>query len=52
MDVGSEGWSMRWRVVENEVTRLAARTGVISGEDWRVILSNFLEQGGEERDKE
>ena len=39
-------------VVENEATRLAARTGVISGEDWRVILSNFLEQGGEERDKE
>ena len=52
VDVSGEGWSMRWRVVENEATRLAARTGVISGEDWRVILSNFLEQGGEERDKE
>ena len=33
VDVNSEGWSMRRRVVENKVARLAARTGVIIDED-------------------
>ena len=44
MDVGGEGWRMRLRdrrrvveneVVENEVVRLAARTGKIDDEDWK-----------------
>ena len=56
MDVGGEGWRMRprdrWQVVENKAVRLAVRTGEIGDEDWRVILSNFLEQGGEGRDRE
>ena len=40
------------RVVENKAARSTARTGEIGDEDWRVILSNFLEQGGEGRDRE
>ena len=35
--IGSEDWKVRRRDCS---------------EDWRVILSNFLEQGGEGRDRE
>ena len=49
--------------MENEVARSVVRIGEIGSEDWkvrrrdrsedwRVILSNFLEQGGEGRDRE
>ena len=56
MDVSGEGWRMRprdWRrVVENEAVRLVTMIGKIGNEDWRVILSNFLKQGGEGKDRE